>query len=254
MRAAAERGPASSEQASSLLLAARAWLGERVPGGWSRHDGDHVASVTGIAAPTMNGVWSAQPDAGRFSEWLSSVRDAGVPYCAQFASGSTTGRDAATAAGLTRGEDAPLMYTAARTAAGVVPDLVVRRLEAGELGMHAEVAAAGFGAPAALFAPLVALGVAERSALHFYVAEVEGEPVATGLGLHLADHVGVFNIATPPEHRRKGYGAAITARIIDDALAVGARGAWLQSSAEGHSVYRRLGFDDVAVWECWVSD
>ncbi|MEV8214358.1 GNAT family N-acetyltransferase [Leifsonia sp. NPDC077715] len=244
---------ASSEQASSLLLAARAWLGERVPGGWSRQDGHHVASVTGIAAPTMNGVWSAHPDAGRFPDWLSSVRDAGVPYCAQFPSGSTTGRKAAIGLGLTRGEDAPLMFTVAPTAEEAVPGLDVRRLDPAELPLHAEVAAAGFGAPAALFAPLVALGAAEPSALHFYVAEVGGEPVATGLGLHLADHVGVFNIATPPEHRRRGYGAAITSRIVGDALAAGARGAWLQSSAEGHSVYERLGFADVGVWECWVS-
>lgn len=243
---------ASSETASSLLLAARAWLGERVPGGWSSHDADHVASVTGIAAPTMNGVWSAHPDETGFPRWLSSVRDAGVPYCAQFPSGSAAGRNAAEAAGLTRGEDAPLMYTGAGTAAAVVPGFVVRRLGAEELAVHAEVAAAGFGAPAALFAPLLALGVAERPALHFYVAEVGGEPVATGLGLHLADHVGVFNIATPPEHRRRGYGAAITSRIVGDALAAEARGAWLQSSAEGHSVYARLGFADVGVWECWL--
>jgi len=247
-----EAGP--SEQASSLLLAARAWLGERVPGGWSRQDGVHVASVTGMAAATMNGVWSARPDANRFPQWLSSVRDAGVPHCAQFPSGSTTGRNAVEAAGLTRGEEAPLMYAGAGTAAAVVPGLVVRRLATDELAVHAEVAAAGFGAPAELFAPLVALGLAERSALHFYVAEVGGEQVATGLGLHLADHVGVFNIATPPEHRRRGYGAAITSRIVGDALAAGARGAWLQSSAEGHSVYERLGFVDVGVWECWLSE
>jgi len=245
---------ASSETASSLLLAARAWLGERVPGGWSRHDADHVASVTGIAAPTMNGVWSAHPDETGFPQWLSSVRDAGVPYCAQFPSGSTTGRSAATAAGLTRGEDAPLMFTAASTAARAVPDLTVRRLDPAEPEVHADSAAAGFGAPAALFGPLVALGLAERSALHFYVGEVQGEPVVTGLGLHLADHIGVLNIATPPEYRRRGYGAAITSRIVDDALGAGARGAWLQSSAEGYSVYRRLGFVDVGVWECWVSD
>lgn len=245
--------PASFEQASSLLVAAREWLGEHVAGGWSLRHGDQVASVTGLAAATMNGVWSARPDTERLPQLLSAVRDAGLPYCAQFVSGSAEGRDAAAGAGLVRDEDMPLMYTAARPDPVTVTGLRIRRLGPADVGLHSEIAAAGFGAPPALFSPITRLGSAEGSALRFYVAEVDGEPVATGLGLILEEHVGVFNIATPPEHRRKGYGSAVTARIVEDALGEGARGAWLQSSPEGHAVYRRLGFADVGAWECWVS-
>jgi len=54
--------------------------------------------------------------------------------------------------------------------------------------------------------------------------------------------VGIFNVATPPEHRGHGYGAAITAQAIHDGFAAGAELSWLQSSAMGESVYRRLGF------------
>ncbi|MDN4599004.1 GNAT family N-acetyltransferase [Leifsonia virtsii] len=245
--------PASFEQASSLLVGAREWLGEHVAGGWSLRHGDQVASVTGLSASTMNGVWSARPDTDRLPELLSAVGDAGLPYCAQFVSGSAEGRDAAAGAGLIRDEDMPLMYTAARPDPVMVDGLRIRRLGAAEVVLHAEIAAAGFGAPPALFSPITRLGTAEGSALRFYVAEVEGEPVATGLGLFLQDHVGIFNVATPPERRRKGYGSAVTARIVEDALGNGAAGAWLQSSPEGHPVYRRLGFADVGAWECWVS-
>ncbi len=244
---------AALEQASSLLVAAREWLGEHVPGGWCRRLGDQVASVTGLSAATMNGVWSAHPDSERFPRLLSDVADTGLPYCAQFVSGSAGGRSAAAAAGLIHDEDMPLMYTVARPEAVAVPGLRVRRLGLGELAVHAEVAAAGFGASPSLFTPLTELGALEGSPLRFYVAEVDGEAVTTGLGLMLLDHVGVFNIATPPIHRRKGYGTAVTAHIVEDALADGAAGAWLQSSPDGHAVYQRLGFADVGTWECWVS-
>jgi predicted GNAT family acetyltransferase len=85
-----------------------------------------------------------------------------------------------------------------------------------------------------------------------YLGEVGGRPVTTGLGVRAGDHVGVFNVATPPEQRGRGFGSAITAGIVAAAVADGARWAWLQSSTAGHGIYRRLGFVDVAVWECWV--
>jgi len=39
----------------------------------------------------------------------------------------------------------------------------------------------------------------------------------------LAAFVGISNIATPPADRRRGYGAAVTARAVTDGLAAGAR-------------------------------
>jgi predicted GNAT family acetyltransferase len=48
-----------------------------------------------------------------------------------------------------------------------------------------------------------------------------------------------------PDHRGRGHGAALTARVVQHGFADGARLAFLQSSLLGHSVYRRLGFRDV---------
>lgn len=45
-----------------------------------------------------------------------------------------------------------------------------------------------------------------------------------------------------------GYGPALTAQAARDGFAAGAELAWLQSSAMGHSVYRRLGFRDVETY------
>lgn len=55
------------------------------------------------------------------------------------------------------------------------------------------------------------------------------------------------------DHRRHGYGAAITGRAVHDGLAQGARWAWLQSSADGYGIYQKLGFRTQESWECWVA-
>jgi predicted GNAT family acetyltransferase len=77
--------------------------------------------------------------------------------------------------------------------------------------------------------------------------------VTTGMGLTIGSYVGVFNIATPPARRRRGYGAAVTVRAVADGVAAGARWAWLQSSGAGYPVYDRLGFRTTEDWNCWLS-
>jgi ribosomal protein S18 acetylase RimI-like enzyme len=89
--------------------------------------------------------------------------------------------------------------------------------------------------------------------VHCYLGEVDGNPVSTGLGVITDASVGVFNIATPPECRRRGYGAALTSRIVKDAFKAGAASAWLQSSTEGYSIYEGLGFRNLEEWTCWIS-
>ncbi len=65
------------------------------------------------------------------------------------------------------------------------------------------------------------------------------------MGYQTDEDVALFSVATPPEHRRRGYGAAITAHAARAAFENGADLAWLQTSAIGESVYRGLGFRHV---------
>jgi predicted GNAT family acetyltransferase len=60
--------------------------------------------------------------------------------------------------------------------------------------------------------------------------------------------VGVFNVATPPEHRRKGYGARITAKAVASGFRHGAESAFLQASEMGFGVYEALGFRTVTTY------
>jgi ribosomal protein S18 acetylase RimI-like enzyme len=80
--------------------------------------------------------------------------------------------------------------------------------------------------------------------------ERDGEPVCLA-GRHptVAGVTRIGPVYTPPEHRRQGYGAALTAAVTADALTAGVTGATLFADAANptsNGVYRRIGFREVA--------
>ena len=77
-----------------------------------------------------------------------------------------------------------------------------------------------------------------------YLAFLEERPVATTVLFLAAEVGGIYVVATVPEARGRGIGAAITRRAMREARDLGYRTAVLQASPMGHSVYRRLGFRD----------
>ena len=109
----------------------------------------------------------------------------------------------------------------------------------------AKVAAGGFGAPTALLEALYGPELLEMDGLSVYVGRVEAEAVTTAIGYRTGREGAIFSVATPTEHRRHGYGAAITALAARAHFESGADLAWLQTSPMGEQVYYRLGFRQV---------
>lgn len=69
--------------------------------------------------------------------------------------------------------------------------------------------------------------------------------VACGVAVLDHDLLGLFDLATAVPQRRRGYGAAIMAHLVDWGLARGAHGAYLQvvrGNAPALALYRKLGF------------
>src|SRR5262245_17951880 len=219
-----------------------------IPVGWIQRTRGAIGGVTGVAVPTLNGVWvyGEQAERDGVVGVLERVSGAGVPHCMQLSprcSGEL--RALAQARGMRWDDEIPLMAYVGVTGEDPPPeygDLVIEALDPNQAAVHAEVAAAGFEAPIKEFLRLTTPAALGRPGVRAYVGTIDGEPVATSVGVCLESHVGIFNVATVPTHRGRGYGAALTVRAVRDGVDRGAQWAWLQSSPAGHRIYEKLGF------------
>jgi GNAT superfamily N-acetyltransferase len=76
-----------------------------------------------------------------------------------------------------------------------------------------------------------------------YVAYVDGEAVSTAAVVQGADVLGVYNVATLPEHQYHGYGEAVMRYALEDARRVsGIERSILQSTPAGLRLYERMGY------------
>ncbi|MDX1413456.1 MAG: GNAT family N-acetyltransferase [Candidatus Promineifilaceae bacterium] len=76
----------------------------------------------------------------------------------------------------------------------------------------------------------------------------DNEIVACGLGVVEDEYLGLFDIATGSNHRRKGYARTLTGSLLAWGHDLGARYAYLQvmeSNKAAIQLYQRLGFQDV---------
>jgi ribosomal protein S18 acetylase RimI-like enzyme len=117
----------------------------------------------------------------------------------------------------------------------------VQDLEALEEARQVAIAGDGDGLLPALYEPVVAAIPGVR----IYVGRLEDRPVTTAMGWTANGATGIFQVATAPVDRRRGYGGAVTSRAVLDGFAAGADLAWLQSSRSGERLYRKLGFRQV---------
>lgn len=76
-----------------------------------------------------------------------------------------------------------------------------------------------------------------------YLGRLDGEPVAVSCLAMAAGYAGIYAVATMPEARGLGVGAAMTGRAMAAGAALGAEEAVLQATDMGFPVYRRLGFE-----------
>ena len=78
--------------------------------------------------------------------------------------------------------------------------------------------------------------------MRFYLAYLDGVPVATSELILAAGVAGIDRVATVPEARNQGIGYAVTLHPLLEAREMGYRAGTIQANEAGARVYRRMGF------------
>jgi len=75
-----------------------------------------------------------------------------------------------------------------------------------------------------------------------FIAYSGNQVVSSGTLFMIEDMVMIHNIATKKDSLKKGYGTALTLKLMDVAKNLGYRDCFLESSESGYNLYRRCGF------------
>ena len=117
---------------------------------------------------------------------------------------------------------------------------------------HILTAAGGFDLQPDWLRAIMGMSLVENPRATVYVGYTDGQPVSTGFGLRMGRTIGIYNISTLPTARRRGYGEAMTMRIVADGAAADCDVATLEASEMGYPIYARLGFRTVADYMAYV--
>jgi predicted GNAT family acetyltransferase len=79
-----------------------------------------------------------------------------------------------------------------------------------------------------------------------------GEPAAGGMYYRSGDVIEVLHIGTADNHRRQGYGRAVTTALTIHGFNNGATLASLQAEPMGLNTYQRIGFQTISTYHWYV--
>ena len=218
---------------------------------WSPGPGFSVGRCPPIPIPLANAVWVTADeiiDPRSLTDAVGDLAAAGLPSSVLVREGKAPRAEKVARATSREAKGRiPIMVT--------TPDELRQREIAGFEIVRAEddvsladarrMAEGGFETPPGLLAPMYDGPVLRHPAVTAFLGLVDGRPVTTAIIVREGSSVGVFNVGTPVAHRRRGYGGAITARVVADAFNEGASFAYLHASRMGEPVYRGIGFREV---------
>ncbi|SNT63436.1 Acetyltransferase (GNAT) family protein [Asanoa hainanensis] len=213
---------------------------------------------TGTPIPLLNAVLglSRSPDAGEIAalaERTAAYAAQQVPWTIRLR-GSADSEVIAVAAGhgLTVRTGSVMMLRSLSEDPGPAPERV-RKLPGAEYETFANVLGAAFGAPPQIISGLYNAATLDRPELDAYVLEEGGAPRTVGLAVRTGDHLYLANIATHPDHRRRGHALALTTAMLRDGQAAGARTAFLHSANDTVPLFERAGFETGETWTTFAA-
>lgn len=240
----------------ALLTAMRAFPPLMSGGSWTERETLAIARSPACPVPILNAIWViGDPPAKDVIAAIESLEADRLPAPILVREGRSPSIEAAAPGlGLILEERIPLMVTTpSELAMGSVEglELLVVSDERG-LDEARRVLETGFGAPDGLLRPMYVPPLTEDPGFTTAVARTPEGPVCTAQTMRRGEEVGIYSVATPEEHRGHGYGGALSAWVTERAFEDGATFAYLQSSAMGVSVYRRIGFREVDMFAVYT--
>ncbi len=138
-----------------------------------------------------------------------------------------------------------------REAPALPGQVQVARASVSDLESVQQILADGFGLPIEVAQRFISGPLFDADGTAVVVGLLDGRPIATAL-VHVSGRTaGIHNVATLPDARGRGIGAAATWAAVMAGRGMGAEHATLQSSSSGYPVYARMGFVDVGRYEQW---
>ena len=213
---------------------------------------------TGIDSADLNMVWNEQPlrpeDSGLVQNIKEDYQKDGLPFWWWIFPGGNSPETLSIldAEGFSLITRVPSMLTDL----SLMPDrepydamITVSRVTTREdLHLWEEVSFAGFDFPPETKEPyhrfVNGFHLHADSPQKFFLAYLDGQPVATALLFLNHNVAGIYFVTTLAGHRKKGIGLALTLETLYFAKMAGVRYATLQSSSDGLQVYRKAGFQE----------
>jgi ribosomal protein S18 acetylase RimI-like enzyme len=122
-------------------------------------------------------------------------------------------------------------------------------------GAFAHIMSVAFDIP---YSVCLAIYGAERAwmgELRGYVGFVNQRAVTTAAAIITGDVIGLYSVATLPEHRRLGYAEAIMRKIVEQAgQTSGIEKTVLQATQSGFALYERMGYRTVTNFSVYIAD
>ena len=145
----------------------------------------------------------------------------------------------------------PLMWLGSRPSP-VAGDFEIRRVRnGGELSQAIEVAAEGHGFERSMLSRILSRDVHADEDVATWIAW-SGDEAASVAWLTAGSRIGVWQMNTPPRHRRRGAARATLVAALNELWDDGTEGAFLWASPAGRPLYEDVGFVAVAERRVWV--
>ncbi|MDQ1403074.1 MAG: hypothetical protein QOG03_1390 [Actinomycetota bacterium] len=209
-------------------------------------EGDLNLLSSGIPVPLFNPAFlnGAADPASVVAQVIAHYGGLDSPFVLYFRDEVSPGvAEAGLDAGLVEHWQPPLMVMDPIPEAPAPPsELAIVTVGSDQIEPYCQVLGAGFGMPVEIALMMFGPSLHAVDGFSSVVGFVDDVPVATASVFLRHGVAGVYNVATAPDRRGKGYGAALTWAAARAGAHGGATCSILQASSAGEPVYTRMGF------------